>query len=244
MAAIVTGGAGGLGTAIAAAFVARHIDVALWDRAETGAAVQAVATGTARVAGIECDITDSAQVASAWAETELTVGAVEQIVNCAGVFTPTPIGRLSDAQWARTVGINLTGAFYLCRRAAAAWVDTGVSGAIVNIASTAALKAPPAGVADYASTKVGLVGLTTHLAVELGPHGIRTNAVCPGQFRSPLNEARLAEPGAEERSVARIPLGRIGMPADIAAVVVHLALDATYVNGAVVAVDAGVTSRM
>jgi len=242
--AIITGGAGGLGTAIGQAFLKRGIDVALWDRAQTDAAVERLSGERARVAGVECDITDSRQVREAWVKTESSLTPVEVVVNCAGIFTPTPIRELSDAQWERTLGVNLTGAFYLCRRAAEAWLASGVAGAIVNVASNAALNAAPFGAADYGSSKAGMVGLTTHLAVELAPHGIRTNAICPGQFRSPLNAERLAQPGAEEASVAMIPLRRIGMPEDIATVVVHLALDATYANGAIVTVDGGVTSRM
>jgi NAD(P)-dependent dehydrogenase (short-subunit alcohol dehydrogenase family) len=242
--AIITGGAGGLGMAIGQAFLKRGIDVALWDRTQTDAAVEQLSGEGAKIVGVECDITHSRQVVEAWAKTESSLSPVEIVVNCAGIFTPTPIRELSDAQWERTLGVNLTGAFYLCRRAAVAWLPSGVSGAIVNVASNAALNAAPFGAADYGSSKAGMIGLTTHLAVELAPYGIRTNAVCPGQFRSPLNAERLAQPGAEEASVAMIPLGRIGMPEDIATVVVHLALDATYANGAIVTVDGGVTSRM
>lgn len=242
--AIITGGAGGLGIAIARTFLRRGVEVALWDRTPTDDAVEQLSGEGPTVAGVECDITDSAQVVDAWTKTELSVSPVDVVVNCAGIFRPTPIRELSDAQWERTLGVNLTGAFYLCRRAAEMWLASGIQGAIVNIASNAALNAAIFGAADYGSSKAGMIGLTTQLAVELAPHGIRTNVVCPGQFRSPLNAERLAQPGAEDASLAMIPLGRIGMPEDIATTVVHLALDATYVNGAIVTVDGGVTSRM
>ena len=243
MSAIITGGAGGLGIAIGQALLRRGVEVALWDRAQTGAAVDRLA-GEVKVAGFECDITDSSQVGEAWTQTESSLSPVDVVVNCAGIFTPTPIRELSDAQWERTLGVNLTGAFYLCRRAAEGWLASGTAGAIVNVASNAALNAAPFGAADYGSSKAGMIGWTTHLAIEACTHGIRTNVVCPGQFRSPLNAERLAQPGAEDASAAMIPLGRIGMPEDIATVVVHLALDATYANGAIVTVDGGVTSRM
>lgn len=247
MTVFLTGGGGGLGAAIANGFARRGIDVAVADR-ELAAAQQVAKdvseTHGVRASAVECDVTDPASVAAAWTHATEQLGPIDVLVNNAGVFAPTPFLELTPQAWDRTLQVNLYGAFHTSQRAARDWLAAGTKGAIVNIASIAAMTAGYGGTADYGASKAGLVGLTIHLAVDLGPHGIRTNAVAPGSFYSPMNAERLARPGEEEHSSAMTPLKRIAQPEEVAAAVLFLALDATYVNGVVIPVDGGTVVRM
>jgi NAD(P)-dependent dehydrogenase (short-subunit alcohol dehydrogenase family) len=249
MQAFVTGGGGGLGSAIAEQLLARGVGVALVDRAEQDAVAAAERLSVSAADGalavpVGCDISSSADVSKAWRDAEAALGPIDVAVNCAGIWDPVPFVEMTDETWNRTILVNLTGAFHVSRTAAAAWVPAGRKGAIVNVASTAALVSAPIGSVAYGASKAGLVGLTTHLAVELGPHGIRVNAIAPHSFRSPMNAERLAQPGQEERTNKEVPLGRVAEASEIASAVAYLALDASYVNGVVVPVDGGTVVRM
>jgi NAD(P)-dependent dehydrogenase (short-subunit alcohol dehydrogenase family) len=131
------------------------------------------------------------------------LGPIDVLVNNAGVFAPTPFLELTPEAWDRTLQVNLYGAFHTSQRAARDWLAAGTKGAIVNIASIAAMTAGYGGTADYGASKAGLVGLTIHLAVDLGPQGIRTNAVAPGSFYSPMNAERLTRPGDDPSEADR-----------------------------------------
>jgi len=248
MGVFITGGAGGLGNALAESFGSRGIAVAVadldLDAAETTARELRKKYPALAATGVECDVTDPASVDEAWVRAVADLGPLETLVNNAGVFRPMPFLKMSPQAWDRTMQVNLYGAFHTCQRAVRDWVQEGRPGSIVNIASIAALNAGYGGTADYGASKAGLVGLTIHLAVDLGPHGIRTNAVAPGSFYSPMNAERFAAPGQEESSAALTPLRRIATPEEVAAAAVFLALDATYVNGVVIPVDGGTAVRM
>jgi NAD(P)-dependent dehydrogenase (short-subunit alcohol dehydrogenase family) len=245
--AFVTGGAGGLGAAIAAGLISRGVGVALVDRSLTeaeSAAERLRTEGGPQVLALSCDVSSSEDVETAWSAAEAALGRIEVVVNCAGIWQPRPLVEMDDESWQRTIDVNLTGAFYVCRRAAKAWIPAATAGSIVNVTSVAAHVAAPLGSTAYGSSKAGLTGLTVHLAVELGGSGIRTNAVAPGSFRSPMSANRLEDPEQEEKSNAMVPLGRVGETDEVAGAVVYLALDATYVNGVTMALDGGTIIRM
>lgn len=247
MTVLLTGAAGGLGLAIAEKFAARGQSLALLDR--TPGAAEEAATRLAGEYGVEAialgaDVTSRASIDDAWDAAEAHAGAIDVVVNNAGRFVPTDFRELSYESWQATLDVNLGGAFHTSQRAAQTWVPAGVKGAIVNVASIAAFTAGYGGAVDYGVSKAGLVGLTIHLAVDLGQFGIRSNAVAPGSFYSPMNAARLANPEQEAKSAGQSPLKRIGQPGEVADVVVFLGLDATYVNGTVVNVDGGVAVVM
>ncbi len=247
MSALITGGAGSLGAALGEAFAARGVPVAQLDVDRAGAeevAAKIAAASTVDTVGLACDVTDEDAVARAWDEVAERVGEPEVIVNNAGRFVPCDIADLALADWQSTIDLQLTGPFLVCREAARHWIPNGIQGSIVNIASNAAVVAHRQGSPDYGASKAGLVGLTVDLAIELGPHGIRANAVLPGTFRSRMNAERLADPEADKAESANVPIGRLGEPNEVAAAAIFLALDGTYTNGAALSADGGTIVRM
>jgi NAD(P)-dependent dehydrogenase (short-subunit alcohol dehydrogenase family) len=248
MTAMVTGGSGSLGRAVAALLVGRGHDVAIVDlRAEDveAAASELGGDGGPRVFPIACDISDPASVENAWNSAVAELSVPDVVINTAGMISQAPIVDLSVEQWNRTLAVNLTGPFLVCQHAARAWIPAGVQGSIVNVASNAAYSVSQRVQAvDYGASKAGLVGLTLHLAVHLGRHGIRANAVAPGSFTSNMNRERLKDPANLEAAVSMVPLNRLGTPEEIAATCVGLALDMTYVTGVIIAADGGTVARM
>lgn len=245
--ALVTGGGGGLGAAVGMALGLRGVDVILVDldleRATKVAEDVRSATGM-RTLPIGADITDPNEIERAWEEA-LDFGPVDILINGAGAFASTEFLNISIEQWKNTLNLQLTAPFLLCQLAAREWLDRGSSGAIVNVASTAAVRAKETrGSADYSASKAGLLGLTTYLAVAFGHHGIRSNAVLPHSFTSPMNIARLADPEEEARSRESVPLKRIASAVDVASTIVFLALDGTYLNGVMLPCDGGLSRKM
>ncbi|WP_372891970.1 SDR family oxidoreductase [Rhodosalinus sp.] len=220
MRAIVTGGAGLIGTAICTRLAAEGWEVAAFDL--TGG------TGPAR--HVACDVADPASVARAL--DALGWETLDLLVNNAGIADPHtgPIAELALSDWQRVLDSHLTGAF-LMTRAAAPRLRKG--GSIVNMASTRALMSEP-GSEAYAAAKGGLVALTHALAVSLGPD-VRVNAVAPGWITD--------DTGLSERDHAQHPAGRVGRPEDVAEAVVYLA-GAGFVTGEVLVLDGGMTRRM
>jgi NAD(P)-dependent dehydrogenase (short-subunit alcohol dehydrogenase family) len=222
--AIVTGGAGLIGTGICEALVARGFDVASFDMAGKVHSIDAVRA-------IECDVADEASVEIAVAE--LGWDRLDLLVNNAGATgnaLGTSILDMSFADWRRIVDSHLTGAF-LMTRAVVPLMKTG--GSIVNMASTRAFMSVPNSEA-YAASKGGLVALTHALAVSLGPK-IRVNSIAPGWI---TNETNLSE-----EDEAQHPVGRVGRPKDIADAVLYLN-GAGFVTGQVLTVDGGMTRKM
>ena len=169
-------------------------------------------------------------------------GAIDCLVNNAGIYPCTPFLELSEQEWDQVQGTNLKGPFLCSQAVAAAMISQGVRGSIVNVSSTASLLARP-GVAHYASSKAGLNMLTKALALELAPNGIRVNAVLPGLILTERVQSQLNDPVAlvEHRAkLARIPLKQEGDPQDIVQAVLHLlSAAARYTTGSLLIVDGG-----
>lgn len=233
--AVVTGGAAGIGLAVAAALITRGYAVEILDIDDAAPRVAAALTaeGTAAAAQV-CDVGNERQVADAFAAIERRHGRLDALVNNAGINVRKPVTDLTLAEWNRVLGTNLTAAF-LTARAGAALLRAS-RGAIVNIASTRALMSEPDTEA-YAATKGGLVALTHALAVSLGPH-VRVNCISPGWIHTH------GEP-LTERDHAQHPAGRVGRPEDVAALAAFLlGAESGFVTGANFLVDGGMTRKM
>ncbi|MFE2497927.1 SDR family NAD(P)-dependent oxidoreductase [Streptomyces scopuliridis] len=239
---IVTGGSRGIGAATCVRLAAGGHDLALGyvsnDAAaeETAAAVRA--TG-ARCVTVRVDTSEEADVERLFDTAAAELGPVTGLVNNAGVTGP--LGRLADARTAdlrRVIEVNLLGYLLCCRRAARDMAARG-SGAIVNISSAAATLGGPGDYVHYAATKAATDALTVGLSKELGPDGIRVNAVAPGLINTEMHAA-MGDPDRPARAAPGIPLGRPGEPAEIAAAVAWLLSDdASYTTGTVLRVSGG-----
>jgi 3-oxoacyl-[acyl-carrier protein] reductase len=188
------------------------------------------------VLGVECDVTDSAQVDAAFAQVEAALGPVEVVVANAGITRDTLVLRMSDEDWDAVIGTNLTGSFRVAKRATRGMMR-GRFGRLIFISSVVGLLGS-AGQVNYASSKAGLVGMARSLARELGSRGVTANVVAPGFIVTDMT-AELGEELVKKYS-EQIPLGRMGSTDDIAGVVGFLISDAaSYVTGAVIPVDGG-----
>ena len=237
--AIVTGGARGIGAAIAARLAADGMAVGLLDLDEAGARNTAglIADGGGRAIGLLADVSDAASVAAAVDLVASDLGPPVVVVNNAGVTRDNLIFRMSDSDWDTVMNVHLRGAFLVSRAAQRHMVDAGF-GRIVNISSTSALG--NRGQVNYSAAKAGLQGFTKTLAIELGKFGVTVNAVAPGFIATEMTRAtaeRLGIPFDEyvRQRAANIPVGRAGQPEDIAHVVSFLVSEgAGYVSGQVI----------
>ena len=248
-AAVVTGGARGIGLAIVRrlAEAGASVLVADVDRAGAERAAETVARESGqRVAGAELDVTDGASIAAAadWAVGEL--GGLDIWVNNAGIYPSTPLLEMTDRDWDRVLDVNLRGTFIAAREAGRRMAQADHGGVIINLASVAGYRAAGPGICHYVSSKHAVRGLTKSLAVELGPHGIRVLALAPGITDTPGMEAGRAEFQAAglgdllEQMAQREPLGRVGVPDDVARVALFCASDlAMLMTGSTLLVDAG-----
>lgn len=237
--ALVTGASRGIGRATAIALGAAGVRVAVGYATDSEAAGQTVAAigasgGTAVPVAISVEDRDSVHTAFKAVESEL--GAVEILVNNAGVTGDGLIVRMTDDQWDRVLDVNLTGAFHTIRRAVPKMMRARF-GRIINVSSVVAHLGGP-GQANYAAAKAGLLGLSRSVARELAPRSITCNVVAPGPITTDMTAA-MGEAWID--GVAQfVPLGRPGTPEECGAVVAFLASDlAAYITGALIPVDGG-----
>lgn len=244
--AIVTGGARGIGAAIAIRAARDGHAVAVLDLeaercAETVTAIEG-AGGTALA--VAADVSREDDVDAALATIVSTLGAPTILVNNAGILRDDLLFRMSLDDWDAVMRVHLRGAF-LMSRAAQVHMTAGRFGRIVNMSSTSALG--NRGQANYAAAKAGLQGFTKTLAIELGPFGVTVNAVAPGHVQTEMTAATAARLGVPfdemlQNWAAQTPAGRVGQPEDIAGVVSFLLSDeAAYVSGQVIYVAGGPT---
>jgi NAD(P)-dependent dehydrogenase (short-subunit alcohol dehydrogenase family) len=235
--ALVTGAGGGIGRATVVRLAAEGAAVVAGDLKGYSPVAESIRAAGGRALGVELDVTssDSARVAVEAAIAQF--GGLHILVNNAGIDQRGRVEELSEADWDRVLAVNLKGPF-LCIRAAAQYLEGG--GAIVNVASLAGRSSSPLQGCHYSASKAGLLGLTRHLAQELGPRHIRVNAVCPGPVVTDMLTRSTSSEGIAALA-AQVPVGRAGTPEDIASVIAFLASeDAEYINGVSLDVNGGI----
>lgn len=238
---VVTGAAGGLGSAMARGVAAAGAAVAVADtdlaRAEAvGAGIRA---GGGRAAAFGVDVTDPASVAALVEAVTRALGPIDGLVNAAGITRRGAAAEFPLADWQRILAVNLTGTF-LCCQAVGAGMLARRRGKIVNIASIAGQIGLPGTIA-YIASKGGVVMLTRGLAVEWAPQDVQVNAIAPSWFATDMGNLIDHEPEYRDRALRRVPAGRLGRPDELVGATVFLLSEASsMVTGHVLAVDGGV----
>jgi NAD(P)-dependent dehydrogenase (short-subunit alcohol dehydrogenase family) len=247
--ALITGAARGIGLAAARAFLEEGARVTLCDIDE--APLQAVVADLLRaglpVQAVPVDVSDRGSIVSAVAATVAAWGQLDVLVSNAAITDDTPLAAISPEQWRRVLAVNLDGVLF-CAQAAVPHLRHSVNGSIINIASIQGVRGQPDAMA-YATAKAGVVNLTRCMAVDLGPLGIRANAVAPGfiDTRMALMHGSIHEHRTDWFQdvfikYGRLPLRRPGKPEDVAGPILFLASDdSRYVTGHVLVVDGGLT---
>jgi L-rhamnose 1-dehydrogenase len=240
---LVTGASAGIGRAIAieaarqgARVAINHFDSTEADANETVAAILALGTDAIAVKG-DVAVADNAPLFVDAAVKAF--GQVDVIVLNAGICPFHAFLDMPRETFERTMAVNLHGAYYMAQAAANQMVKQGKGGAIIGVSSISAYVGGEYQT-HYTPTKAGILSLMNSLAIALGKHGIRCNAVLPGTVQTDLNREDLADPDKRARMAGRVPLGRLGVPEDLAGPTIFLASDmARYVNGAALLVDGG-----
>ena len=243
--ALVAGAGGGIGGAGALALGREGAAVVCGDI--DGAAAEATAerirSAGGRAVALALDVRDRAAIDGAVEMAVREFGALDIMLDSAGVTTGKTVLDLDPADWDRVIAINLTGMFHLGQASARQMVRQGRGGSIINVTSQLSEVAIPERSA-YVASKGGGRSLTQGMAIDLAPHNIRVNAIGPGPTLTGLTRQRLAEPEIREWTLARIPLGRLGEPDDLAGAVLFLASDdSRWVTGTTVMVDGGYLAR-
>ena len=240
--ALVTGASRAIGSATSLALARAGLSVGVEYRSDESGAEETVAKARAdggQAVAVRMDVTDEASIDQAFRQVEGEFGPVRVLVNNAGYLKDGLAVRYPIEAWDTTLDTNLRGAFLCSKRAMVAMLKARW-GRIVNVSSIAAFRGNP-GQAAYSASKAGLVGMTKSLAREVGSRSITVNAVCPGFVESSMTAGT---PG-EQRDwyVEMTPVGRFGTAEEVASVIAFLAsAEASYVNGAVIAVDGGLTA--
>ncbi|MFI7670512.1 3-oxoacyl-ACP reductase FabG [Nocardia sp. NPDC049526] len=240
--AVVTGAAQGIGAATAQLLAAQGAQVAVLDRTAPEDTVERIGAAGGAARSYVCDVTDRASVESVFADIATDLGGPDILVNNAGITRDDLFFRLSEDDWNAVLAVNLTGVFH-CTQAAQEYMVAQRYGKIVSLSSRSALG--NRGQANYAAAKAGIQGLTATLAIELGPYNINVNAVAPGYIATAMTAATANRVGVtaedHQKAVAeRTPLGRVGQPEEVAAVIAFLASDeASYVSGQTLYVNGG-----
>lgn len=243
--AVVTGAGRGIGRAVAGRLAhdgARVVVNFPGDPGEAGHAaslVEEIRAAGGQAWPVEADVSQADQVARLFDTVAGETGGLDILVNNAGICPFQDWWGMTEALWDRVAAVNLKGTFLCSHRASRMMRDRGAGGRIISMSSISALVGGELQT-HYTPTKAGVRSLMQSLAIVLGPYGITCNSVMPGSILTDINRAHYEEPGLKVRDEARIPLGRLGQPRDIAGAVAFLASDdAAYITGADILVDGG-----
>lgn len=210
------------------------------------AEAKAAAQGGGDAFAVQCDVTREQQVKGAVAATVARYGRLDVLYNNAGIMMAEDASVVDTEEWVwdRTLGVNVKGIYLCCKYGIPEMLKSG-GGSVINIASFVALLGCSVPQDAYTASKGAVIALTKSLAVQFGPRGVRSNAICPGPIETPLMTAwLLSDPEAKRIRLARNPTGRFGSPEDIVNAGIYLASDeSTWTNGAVIVIDGGITSN-
>ncbi len=247
--ALITGAGSGIGRAAAELFAAEGAAVAVVDLRGDAAqeTVDKIASAGGRALAVAADVTRADQVAAAVAQTVAELGGLQVLYNNAGIDSRGSVVDATEEDWDRCFAVNVKGTF-LCSRAAVPHLRES-GGKIVNQASVAGLVGVPS-FAAYCAAKGAVVSLTRSMAIDLAPHQIRVNAICPGTVFTPLMEPMLRARGDGDleaglaKTLVKYPIGRLGTPEEIAKVALFLSCDeSSFMTGSIVAADGGMTAQ-
>jgi meso-butanediol dehydrogenase/(S,S)-butanediol dehydrogenase/diacetyl reductase len=231
---LITGGAGGIGSATAVRFLEEGCRVVLLDR--DAAALSRAAQEMAVSGTIRGDVADPGDVARAFQALDDLLGGLDILINNAGISIRHPFLEITHQEWQAVIDVNLNGVFFVAQQAARRML-AGSGGAIVNMGSTNGLMGYP-NYADYNASKAGVIELTRSMALELAP-AVRVNAVCPGFILTPMQESEYSAE-MQQAFAAKIPLNKLGRPEDVAALFAYLASDdAGFITGQHFVIDGG-----
>jgi NAD(P)-dependent dehydrogenase (short-subunit alcohol dehydrogenase family) len=232
---LITGSAGGIGTAIAARFLEEGSRVVALDR--DPAALSRLGSELPALGGtIRADVSDPDDIARALAELDELVGGLDILINNAGISIRHGFLDITPRDWREVVDVNLSGVFFVAQQAARRMLE-GKGGVILNMGSTNGLMGYPY-YAGYNASKAGVIELTRTMALELGPR-VRVNAICPGFILTPMQAAEYTDE-MQSTFAAKLPLNRLGRPEDVAALFAFLASDdAAFITGQCFVIDGG-----
>ena len=244
---LVTGGASGIGAAVARQFALDDACIVVADRPSSRGAefVRSLQEAGHDALFVPTDVTDIAQTARMVSETIDRFGRLDVAVNSAGVVTSEAVltPQISEAEWNRVISTNLTGVWMSMKFEIPAILRSG-GGCVINMSSRAGLMGSTHKAA-YIASKHGVIGLTRAAALEFADHGVRVNAICPGPIDTPMLEGMLGgNPASTAAMLATVPAGRVGRADEVAAAVAWLTSDAAaYITGIALPIDGGSTAK-